>query len=69
MPRREIYDLVLFFHHETDKAILVSENGKKDDAVWLPKSQIEYEMKDGAVPTVEVSLPTWLASEKKFAGF
>lgn len=47
---------------ETDAAILASHTGDKDDAVWLPKSQI-----DG---NVEVNsscfflVPEWLALEK-----
>lgn len=52
-------------------AILVSEDGGKTK-IWLPKSQIEWERKnkdnilDG---TITVTLPVWLAREKKFAGY
>lgn len=66
MPKKELHDVVLHLHHETDKAILCSETGRREDAFWLPKSQIEFEAKQGRV---EVTLPAWLASEKKLAGF
>jgi hypothetical protein len=58
---KELVDLSLHFHHETDKAILVSENGGEEDRIWLPKSQIKYEVNGG---TVEVTLPVWLATDK-----
>lgn len=62
-------DLVL--DDEEYQAILVSEDGGKTK-VWLPRSQIEWERKnkdnilDG---TITVTLPVWLAREKKFAGY
>lgn len=64
MPKRELFEATLQFIRETDKAILATE-GKFDEAVWLPKSQIEYEVRGGLV---EVTMPIWLAQEKKFAG-
>lgn len=57
----KLVDLSLHYHLATDKAIMVSENGDEDKAVWLPKSQIEYEIKKGSV---EVTLPEWLAKAK-----
>lgn len=64
MPRKEIDDFKFTFIRETDKAILVSEGSEE---FWLPKSQIEYDlMPDG---TVEVTMPIWLAREKKVAGY
>jgi hypothetical protein len=65
MPKPQLVDVTLQFLRETDKAIHVTE-GTDADAVWLPKSQIEYEVKS---ELVEVTLPRWLAAEKKFAGF
>lgn len=65
MPKKELHDLNLQFHRETEKAILVSDDD--ENQVWLPKSQIEFEFRgDGSV---DVTMPIWLASEKKFAGF
>lgn len=64
MSRSDVIDVNVHLHHETDKAVLVSDTGDKDDAVWLPKSQIEIEP-DGA--THVVSLPEWLAIERELA--
>ena len=33
-------ELEMQLHIETEKAILVSEDGEEESAVWLPKSQI-----------------------------
>jgi hypothetical protein len=44
-------------------AILVSDDGDENNAVWLPRSQIEYYGGDeGDIITVE--LPDWLAEAK-----
>lgn len=57
-----VVDVTVQLHHETEKAILVSDDGDRDKAVWLPRSQIEIEEKRGGV--VVVTLPTWLAKDK-----
>jgi hypothetical protein len=49
---------------ETTQAVLFYDGTRE---VWLPKSQIKIEEKDGFVlggKLVEVTLPEWLASEK-----
>ena len=57
---REQYTLVK--HHETGKAILVSETGDKDDAFWLPYSQIEI-IDDEDDNAVVLNVPKWLADK------
>lgn len=47
-------------HYETGLAVLFSTTGENEDAVWLPKSQIEF---DGLGKTTIV-IPEWLATEK-----
>jgi len=37
--RSDLVDLLLFEHHRTAAAILVSDTGEQKDAVWLPLSQ------------------------------
>lgn len=64
MPKRELWDATLKLVAETEKAILVTEDDGKTKH-WLPKSQIEYEIKG---QLVEVTMPLWLAKEKDFAG-
>ena len=58
---RERY--TLHKHHETAKAWLVSDTGEKDDAFWLPLSQIEI-IDDEADEAVVLDVPNWLAEEK-----
>lgn len=62
MPKSEIIDVTMQVHHETERAILVSDDGDKDRAVWLPFSQIEIERQLGGL--VIITLPTWLAQDK-----
>lgn len=51
--------------HETKQAILITD-ADDDDAVWLPKSQIEVkdekEKEDGTYILIEI--PEWLAQDK-----
>jgi len=62
MGNSSLIDLTVKMHAETKLAILVSDDGVEKNAVWLPKSQIEYaETKKGVV---EVTLPEWLATDK-----
>lgn len=67
--RNEEVELTLTLYHETEKAILVSEDDKTK--VWLPLSQIELERKLGPKghDIVIVTMPLWLAEKSKFAGY
>lgn len=58
----EIVDITARKMAETDLAILVT-TGNSEDAVWLPKSQIEMENAE-TVGHVIVSVPEWLAMDK-----
>lgn len=58
----EVIDITVQVHAKTDRAILVSDDGEKANAVWLPLSQVEVEMKQGG--TAEITLPEWLALDK-----
>lgn len=49
-------------HAETEKAILVSLTGDEADAVWLPKSQVEFTKKGNHY---EVEMSEQLAFDKK----
>jgi hypothetical protein len=71
--RSDLTDLTLALHHETDKAVLVSETGDEKKAVWIPKSQCEVErtgkVSTGTVgsrkyPIVIVTMPEWQAIDK-----
>lgn len=64
MPKREIIDIAGCLHAETEKAILFSDTADKKDAVWLPKSQVEFERDGSQERFVTVTLPEWLAKDK-----
>ena len=61
--RSDLVDVEVCVHAQTDKAVLVSDDGDRVGAVWLPKSQIEIERKSHAVAVI--TLPVWLATEKE----
>ena len=68
MTRSDLVDLTLTIHHETDAAILASDDGVEKTARWLPKSQVEIERfgpeRPGEYEAI-VTMPMWLATEKK----
>lgn len=60
--KSDIIDIDVEVTARTDKAVLVH-TGIKEQAVWLPLSQIEIEPSGfGGIETV--SLPQWLAEER-----
>ena len=60
--KSNIIDIDVEVSHRTEKAALVH-TGNKDEAVWLPFSQIELHPSGfGGIETV--TLPEWLALEK-----
>lgn len=61
MPKSELVDILCHVHVETDKAVLVSDDGDKENAVWLPRSQIEFEKRGSHV---NITMPEWLALDK-----
>lgn len=60
--KSNLLDIEVFLHHETAAAVLVSDDGERSKAVWLPKSAIEIERRNGG--TILVTLPDTLAIEK-----
>lgn len=60
--RSDLIDLEMSLHHETERAILVSDDGERKNAVWLPKSQCEFEETSPGI--VKVTLSERTATEK-----
>lgn len=58
-----IIEVTVALHAYTDKAYLVSDDGTKEKAQWVPISQIEAE-RDLGDGMYELSLPEWLAYDK-----
>ena len=62
MSKSDLIDVAVQLHHETEKAWLVSDDGDKKRAIWIPKSQAEIEAKGGAHI---LTMPEWLALDKR----
>lgn len=62
MMKSDLLDLKVMRHAETERAVLVSDDGDSKKAVWLPKQNVEIE--NGPHGTVTITLPEWLALEK-----
>lgn len=59
----DIIELTVQLHGKTDRAIRVSDDGENQNAVWIPKSQIEAQ-EDLGKGMIEISIPEWLALDK-----
>lgn len=66
MSNADICTLDLYLFVETEKAILVGQDGttNEKDRVWLPKSQVEFAKKSKSTSEYEVTLPEWLALQR-----
>lgn len=62
--KSDLIDIAGVIHAETDKAVLFSDTAHREDAKWLPKSQIEIEADGGRRNFVTVTMPERLAIEK-----
>lgn len=55
-------ELELQIHQTTPRAVLVSNDGDVEKAVWLPLSQVEIVTKRNGI--ADVTVPEWLARER-----
>lgn len=60
--KSDLIDITMQLHAETSKAVLVSDDGDKTKAIWLPLSQVEIDRKADGV--VIVTMPEWLATQR-----
>jgi len=58
----DIHEIEVHLHAETERGLLVSVTGKRDDAEWVPKSQVEIERVRHM--TWKLTAPEWLLHEK-----
>lgn len=65
MPKPQLIDIFGHIHHETEAAVLFSDTGEEEAAVWLPKSQCEIEKDPERNNLATVTLSTWLAEKKE----
>ena len=61
--RSDLHDIPMQLHYKTDKAVLVSDDGDKDHAVWLQLKHIEMEPRAPG-GGVTITLPEWLVVAK-----
>ncbi|MEK1887954.1 MAG: hypothetical protein AAAB35_10360 [Phyllobacterium sp.] len=61
--KSDLVDIDAHIHAETTQAVLISDDGEREHAVWLPKKQIEIERRTKTLAVV--TLPHWLAFEKE----
>jgi hypothetical protein len=66
MTRNNLIDIECTLHADPSGAlaILVSDDGDEDNAVWLPRSQIEYDRNACRGEIITVTMPEWLATDK-----
>lgn len=62
--KSDLIDIAGMLHHETEKAILFSDDGNRATAIWLPKSAIEIERDTKKPGIVTVTLPERLAIDR-----
>ena len=62
--RAALTDIEVMIHFQTDKALLVSTDGTRELAVWLPKSSCECEEPVVIGKAQIITLPEQLAVEK-----
>lgn len=68
--RWDVEELVVYLHHETEKAWLVSQTNERSDAKWVPKYLKDgspfCELEQAGANDCILSIPKWLAQEKGF---
>lgn len=60
--KSDLIDIEMTIHHQTEQAVLASDDGDREKAVWLPMSQIEVYEKTAT--TAEITMPQRFAMEK-----
>ena len=62
---QQLVELEVAVHARTASAVLVSLDGNRHKARWLPRSQVELEPAPGIGRIYTLTLPEWLAIEKE----
>ncbi len=60
--KSDLVDVTVQVHATTDRAILVSDDGEREKAIWLPLSQCEVLTRPNGIAVV--TLPEWLALQR-----
>lgn len=62
MTRANLTDLTVTIHAKTPAAIMVSDDGEREHACWLPLAHTEINTQRGI--TAEITIPEWLAKDR-----
>lgn len=62
--RSDLIDIEMMIHAETEKAVRVSDDGDRENAVWLAKKHVEFERDIEIGRRQTLTMPQWLAEEK-----
>ena len=66
--KSDLVDVTVQMHAATERAVLVSDDGDQNKAVWIPLSQCEVtfdpSMKERNKGIATLTLPEWLAKDK-----
>lgn len=69
MPRKQTETLKVMLHKRTELSVLVSTDGERDGAVWMPLKLIEID--DDAMPGDDefhdLVAPVWLIEDRGLA--
>ena len=60
--KSDLIDVTVQLHHETERAILVSDDRDREKATWIPLSQCEILKRPNGIAIV--TMPEWLALDK-----
>lgn len=63
--KSDIVDINVKLHRSSEKAVLVEPAFRKAQAAWVPRTLVEIAPNSDGV-TYALSLPEWLAREKRF---
>ena len=65
--KNDSVEVEMQIHHETERAILASDDGDREHAVWLPTSQIKVRRPSRSLGPghILVTMPEWLAETKR----
>jgi len=60
--KSNLIDVEVVIHHETTLALLISTDGERKTAIWVPKAAVQVERKGRG--TYTITLPVQMAEDK-----
>jgi len=63
MSRSDLIDLTVTIHAQTPAAIMISDDGEREHACWVPLAHTEINTRQPS-GIAEITLPQWLARDR-----